>query len=644
VRWGADLEGALFATRCHARTNQFGGASATSKRELRMVIMLQEEQRLEVEALNCDALDMWAIALQHVVLARSPADPTKVAPPTHFGGGGTHRNWGAPETARGPREAGPVVNRLLLPSPAANHGAMTTRLLNGVAAPAPARNAGFATSRAPRHAGGGWGTARNAVPTGPMTARGPGHKDVVPDIVSMNAHVLLSKARHNRKDEMICLLDDASKQLHVDVQDETGNSVLIIACQNNHKKIVKELLRRSCDINHQNHKGHTCLHYCFAYKYTELGEYLISKGADASVRNAFGLTCFEGLDVKRPATALAPPQAWASPDAQEPEGRRVSEADGAQVEAELKTLKRRMDQLEKENLMLKEGGLTARRGEVMHKDFKATPWPAPVATATAALPASLTPPLGSHALRSSGSGTDNDDTLGAEVAEVVQAIADGKSGGGERRDDTDTDGDGDMSGSGEEDATAKTGVAVGGRRAVQGKHDGAPRTMSIGGLGTRPPPSAPKPAVLHEAGEEEEEAREGENGANGPKAGLTTPDCLPQGDEIASVGKASLFPLRTPVVEEAASTVQLGGRFEKPASSVASWEGRSRPSSLAGGGGVVDVRNVSLDAKASAAQGSKQGKENLGAAAMQVCLSRPTPLFPAANDCLAARRACALQP
>ena len=64
-----------------------------------------------------------------------------------------------------------------------------------------------------------------------MTARGPGQGDVAPNIVALNAHVLLSKARHNRKSEMMALLDDVSKELHVDVADESGNSVLIIACQ-----------------------------------------------------------------------------------------------------------------------------------------------------------------------------------------------------------------------------------------------------------------------------------------------------------------------------------------------------------------------------------------------------------------------------
>eukprot|EP00960_Hanusia_phi_P002716 80280-Hanusia_phi.AAC.2 len=40
-------------------------------------------------------------------------------------------------------------------------------------------------------------------------------------------------------------------------------------------------------------QGNTCLHYCFGYNYTELGEYLISKGADESIRNHLNATCRE---------------------------------------------------------------------------------------------------------------------------------------------------------------------------------------------------------------------------------------------------------------------------------------------------------------------------------------------------------------
>lgn len=101
---------------------------------------------------------------------------------------------------------------------------------------------------------------------------------------------------------------------------------------------------------------------------------------------------------------------------------------------------------EHENHLLKEGaltargGLTARRGELEHEDLKATIWP-PTRTAPGAQVARQ-----ASALRSSGSGTDNDETHGAEVAEIVQAIEQekqaGKAGGNRAdagRDDTDTE-------------------------------------------------------------------------------------------------------------------------------------------------------------------------------------------------------------
>jgi hypothetical protein len=37
------------------------------------------------------------------------------------------------------------------------------------------------------------------------------------------------------------------------------------------------------------------LHFAFGYGYTEAGEYLVKKGADDSIRNKDGLTCYEGL-------------------------------------------------------------------------------------------------------------------------------------------------------------------------------------------------------------------------------------------------------------------------------------------------------------------------------------------------------------
>ena len=58
---------------------------------------------------------------------------------------------------------------------------------------------------------------------------------------------------------------------------------------------VKAALRRGADVNAANLRGNTCLHFCFAFGFTELGEYLITKGADNRIVNASGKTCYEGL-------------------------------------------------------------------------------------------------------------------------------------------------------------------------------------------------------------------------------------------------------------------------------------------------------------------------------------------------------------
>lgn len=104
---------------------------------------------------------------------------------------------------------------------------------------------------------------------------------------------IFSFARHNRVEEVERLLD---RGVPPDTRDESGNTLLIIGCQNGHKRIVKLALRRGADIDTQNYNGCTGLHFCFAYGYgPTLGQYLLSKGADPHIRNANGLTCHQGL-------------------------------------------------------------------------------------------------------------------------------------------------------------------------------------------------------------------------------------------------------------------------------------------------------------------------------------------------------------
>lgn len=131
---------------------------------------------------------------------------------------------------------------------------------------------------------------------------------------------VFSYARHGRCEEMERLF---SKGLPVDVRDAYGSTVLIIACQNGNKRVAKAVLRRGANINARNHKGNTPLHYCYHCKFygpviffftvflifillfavfgvadgygDSLGQYLISKGADADARNNAGKTIEQGI-------------------------------------------------------------------------------------------------------------------------------------------------------------------------------------------------------------------------------------------------------------------------------------------------------------------------------------------------------------
>ena len=78
---------------------------------------------------------------------------------------------------------------------------------------------------------------------------------------------VFSYARHGRCEEIERLF---AKGLPVDVRNDHGNTVLIVACQNGNKRVAKAVLRRGANINARNHKGNTPLHYCYHCKFFSL--------------------------------------------------------------------------------------------------------------------------------------------------------------------------------------------------------------------------------------------------------------------------------------------------------------------------------------------------------------------------------------
>eukprot|EP00281_Chroomonas_sp_CCMP1168_P031903 CAMPEP_0206243086 /NCGR_PEP_ID=MMETSP0047_2-20121206/17419_1 /ASSEMBLY_ACC=CAM_ASM_000192 /TAXON_ID=195065 /ORGANISM="Chroomonas mesostigmatica_cf, Strain CCMP1168" /LENGTH=262 /DNA_ID=CAMNT_0053668181 /DNA_START=29 /DNA_END=815 /DNA_ORIENTATION=- len=92
---------------------------------------------------------------------------------------------------------------------------------------------------------------------------------------------------------VIKALDD--DEAAVDACDEYGNTLLILAAQAGSAATVDALLQRGADINAQNWRGQTALHFCLAFSYNELGDFLLARGADREIRNDYGLKPEEGL-------------------------------------------------------------------------------------------------------------------------------------------------------------------------------------------------------------------------------------------------------------------------------------------------------------------------------------------------------------
>jgi len=104
---------------------------------------------------------------------------------------------------------------------------------------------------------------------------------------------VFSQARNGRFRR---LEESLNAGFETDTEDEKGNTLLILATQNRMKKMIELLLSRGANINHQNAQGNTALHYAMVYDPEgEIGEFLISKGADDVLENKDGLSCYDGI-------------------------------------------------------------------------------------------------------------------------------------------------------------------------------------------------------------------------------------------------------------------------------------------------------------------------------------------------------------
>ena len=75
-------------------------------------------------------------------------------------------------------------------------------------------------------------------------------------------------------------------------RDRFGNTPLLTAVQQGHRRICKLLISRKADVNSQNKEGNTPLHYAAMYGYHKLFGYLVKHGADDTINNYTGKLCY----------------------------------------------------------------------------------------------------------------------------------------------------------------------------------------------------------------------------------------------------------------------------------------------------------------------------------------------------------------
>ncbi|GMF10557.1 unnamed protein product [Phytophthora lilii] len=111
--------------------------------------------------------------------------------------------------------------------------------------------------------------------------------------ISLEVDTVFSLARNGRMKRLVESLDAG---FPIDSEDDKGNTLLLLACQNVNQRMVELLVTRRANVNHRNAQGNTPLHFAMAYDGEGvLGEYLIAHGADDTIENNSGLTPYDGL-------------------------------------------------------------------------------------------------------------------------------------------------------------------------------------------------------------------------------------------------------------------------------------------------------------------------------------------------------------
>ena len=113
-------------------------------------------------------------------------------------------------------------------------------------------------------------------------------------IFHVTSEVLRKLAASARRGQMRDLLGLLDRGCDVNATDEPAkNSPLIWGAQNGHVNVCRACIERGANVNWQNRKGNTALHFAVAYAYSNVADLLLEAGADPDITNLKGATAWE---------------------------------------------------------------------------------------------------------------------------------------------------------------------------------------------------------------------------------------------------------------------------------------------------------------------------------------------------------------
>lgn len=111
-----------------------------------------------------------------------------------------------------------------------------------------------------------------------MTEHTPAGADsAVPDDAIEFAHRLFDGARAG---DTACVASAVDQGVPVDLTDEKGNTLVMLAAYHGHAELVEALALRGADVNRQNDRGQTPLAGAVFKKSTDVISVLLAHGAD----------------------------------------------------------------------------------------------------------------------------------------------------------------------------------------------------------------------------------------------------------------------------------------------------------------------------------------------------------------------------